>query len=44
MPTGGESGFGNGTDTPEEGQCGYQAAKRKLNRWVGGNLTLLWRS
>ena len=30
-----------GIDTPEEGQCGYQAAKRKLNQWVDGNARLV---
>ena len=25
-----------GIDTPEVGECGYRAAKRKLDRWVGG--------
>jgi endonuclease YncB( thermonuclease family) len=30
-----------GIDTPEEGQCGYGAAKRKLDQWVGGNARLV---
>lgn len=25
-----------GIDTPEVGHCGYGAAKRKLDQWVGG--------
>jgi endonuclease YncB( thermonuclease family) len=27
-----------GVDTPEVGECGYRAAKRKLDQWVGGNV------
>ncbi len=30
-----------GIDTPEVGQCGYRAAKRKLDRWVGGTARLV---
>ncbi len=30
-----------GIDTPEVGQCGYGAAKRKLDRWVGGEARLV---
>jgi endonuclease YncB( thermonuclease family) len=30
-----------GIDTPEEGQCGYRAAKRKLDQWVGGRARLV---
>lgn len=30
-----------GIDTPEVGQCGYRAAKRKLDRWVGGEVRLV---
>lgn len=30
-----------GIDTPEDGQCGYRAAKRKLDRWVGGQVRLV---
>lgn len=30
-----------GIDTPEEGECGYRAAKRQLNRWVGGDVRLV---
>ena len=30
-----------GIDTPEVGECGYRAAKRKLNQWVGGNARLV---
>jgi endonuclease YncB( thermonuclease family) len=30
-----------GIDTPEVGECGYRAAKRKLNQWVGGNVRLV---
>ena len=30
-----------GIDTPEAGQCGYRAAKRKLDRWVGGSARLV---
>jgi endonuclease YncB( thermonuclease family) len=30
-----------GIDTPEVGQCGYAAAKRKLDRWVGGEARLV---
>ena len=30
-----------GIDTPEVGQCGYRAAKRKLDQWVGGEARLV---
>ncbi len=30
-----------GIDTPEVGECGYRAAKRKLDQWVGGQARLL---
>jgi endonuclease YncB( thermonuclease family) len=30
-----------GIDTPEVGQCGYAAAKRRLDRWVGGEARLV---
>lgn len=30
-----------GIDTPEVGQCGYRAAQRKLNKWVGGEARLV---
>lgn len=30
-----------GIDTPEVGQCGYHAAKRKLDHWVGGQARLV---
>jgi endonuclease YncB( thermonuclease family) len=30
-----------GIDTPEVGQCGYAAAKRKLDQWVGGDARLV---
>jgi endonuclease YncB( thermonuclease family) len=30
-----------GIDTPEVGQCGYGAAKRKLDQWVGGRARLV---
>ncbi|WP_183094186.1 thermonuclease family protein [Nocardioides stalactiti] len=30
-----------GIDTPEVGECGYQAAKRKLDQWVGGQARLV---
>lgn len=30
-----------GIDTPEVGQCGYQAATLKLDRWVGGDARLV---
>ena len=30
-----------GIDTPEVGECGYRAAKRKLNQWVGGTVRLV---
>jgi len=30
-----------GIDTPEVGQCGYGAAKRKLDQWVGGDVRLV---
>jgi endonuclease YncB( thermonuclease family) len=30
-----------GIDTPEVGQCGYGAAKRKLDQWVGGDARLV---
>lgn len=30
-----------GIDTPEVGECGYAAAKRKLDRWVGGKVRLV---
>lgn len=30
-----------GIDTPEVGECGYQAAKRQLDRWVGGQARLV---
>lgn len=30
-----------GIDTPEVGQCGYKAAKRRLDRWVGGDVRLI---
>ena len=30
-----------GIDTPEVGQCGYRAAKRKLDRWVGEEAQLV---
>ena len=30
-----------GIDTPEVGECGYRAAKRSLDRWVGGEARLV---
>jgi len=30
-----------GIDTPEVGECGYRAAKRKLDQWVGGEARLV---
>lgn len=30
-----------GIDTPEVGECGYLAAKRKLDQWVGGDARLV---
>lgn len=30
-----------GIDTPEVGECGYRAAKRKLDKWVGGQARLV---
>ena len=30
-----------GIDTPEVGECGYRAAKRQLNQWVGGKARLV---
>ena len=30
-----------GIDTPEVGECGYRAAKRKLDQWVGGSVRLV---
>jgi endonuclease YncB( thermonuclease family) len=30
-----------GIDTPEAGECGYRAAKRKLDQWVGGTVRLV---
>ena len=30
-----------GIDTPEVGECGYRSAKRKLDRWVGGQARLV---
>ena len=30
-----------GIDTPEVGECGYRAAKRKLDQWVGGQARLV---
>ena len=30
-----------GIDTPEVGECGYRAAKRKLDRWVGSTARLV---
>jgi endonuclease YncB( thermonuclease family) len=30
-----------GIDTPERGECGYLAAKRKLDQWVGGYARLV---
>ena len=30
-----------GIDTPEVGECGYRAAKRKLDHWVGGEAGLV---
>jgi endonuclease YncB( thermonuclease family) len=30
-----------GIDTPEAGKCGYRAAKRKLDQWVGGEARLV---
>ena len=30
-----------GIDTPEVGECGYRAAKRKLDQWVGGYARLV---
>src|SRR5215216_533143 len=30
-----------GIDTPEVGECGHRAAKRKLDKWVGGQVRLV---
>jgi endonuclease YncB( thermonuclease family) len=30
-----------GIDTPEVGECGYRAAKRKLDQWVGSQARLV---
>ena len=30
-----------GIDTPEVGECGYRAAKRRLDRWVNGSVRLV---
>lgn len=30
-----------GIDTPEVGECGYGAAKRKLDQWVNGRVRLV---